>query len=143
MSNPHYNKDYNSDIIKCKHCGKEITFRKEIRGKNGRMKPLNLDLTPHFCSSFTQYRKPLYHHHSLPTDERVTSNSHYTNIPPDRGIGYDEKIEKIEHQNALLEHFLTDFNEISKQLEINSALLKKLLNHLSSPYRNNDTDRTS
>lgn len=41
--------------VKCRYCGTEITFNRNIKSENGQVKPLHLDHSPHNC--YKLYKK--------------------------------------------------------------------------------------
>lgn len=132
MFNPYHNKDHNSDIIKCKYCGEEITFRKEICGKNGKMIPLNLDLTSHTCRGRTPQEQSRSESQKFsPKFHDVTDSTHTSKI---RASPYDKITENMDHFNSLYEQILIEWNKTTKQIESNSELLKKILDHVSSQH---------
>jgi hypothetical protein len=140
MPEPVNDRNYDSDIIKCKFCGKEITFRREICGKNGRPIPLDLDITGHICVGRTSKEEYMSKQDSIKRYQVTENHENKTaNKSPisNRESVYERMIGNIEHSNALQEHFLMESNQISKQLEINNILIKKILEYFSSSdYKN-------
>ncbi len=137
MSNPNYNNDPHSSNIICKYCGKAITFSKEIVGKNNKMKPLNLDLTPHFCLTRTEQGQSRDELQSpIPRFENATVDSNYINRSEIQASVYDRIIGNMEHFNSLYEQILIECGKTNKQMESNSELIKKILDHVSSQHPN-------
>lgn len=42
--------------VKCKYCGTEIIFNRNIKSRDGQIKPINLDHSPHNCCKLNQER---------------------------------------------------------------------------------------
>ena len=42
--------------VKCRYCGIEIILNRNIKSKDGQIKPVNLDHSPHNCYKFNQKR---------------------------------------------------------------------------------------
>jgi hypothetical protein len=49
---PNYNVNIEYKNVKCKYCGTIIIFNKNIKSKDGKIKPINLDNSPHNCNKF-------------------------------------------------------------------------------------------
>jgi hypothetical protein len=48
----YYNIDYKS--VKCRNCGIEIILNRNIKSRDGQIKPVNLDQSPHNCYKLYQ-----------------------------------------------------------------------------------------
>ena len=55
-----YHDNTNYKNVKCKFCGTEIFFNRNIKSKDDRIKPINLDNSFHNCLKFNQKGDPLY-----------------------------------------------------------------------------------
>ena len=50
----YYNVDYKS--VKCRYCGTEITFNRNIKSRDDQIQSVNLDHSPHNCCKLNQKR---------------------------------------------------------------------------------------
>jgi hypothetical protein len=49
---PNYYVNIEYKNVKCKYCSTIIIFNKNIKSKDGKIKPINLDNSPHNCNKF-------------------------------------------------------------------------------------------
>lgn len=118
MSNSDYNKGYNSDIIKCRSCKDEITFRKEIRGKNDKMRPLNLDGSFHNCP--VRIQKDWRTQQSSDSISNKMNSVENKNIssrsPTNNQLSLYQISEKIEYTSRQIEEILIKTSFIDSQI---------------------------
>lgn len=53
---PSYYNNIEYKNVKCRHCGIEIILNRNIKSRDGQIKPVNLDHSPHNCYKFNQKR---------------------------------------------------------------------------------------